>query len=319
MNIGDRQLNRIWTIPTVLLLTTAVLLAHRILPDNASDLLVQVIQSLHGPGFGTVAIGFLVLTGQSEYRRHTYFKTAFLAMALAGLSEVAQIPGPRDAQFGDLFIDALGITGFLGAHALMRNSVRRSIRPSRLFFAVLACVLTLSITLAPTIGSSYSLVRRTLLFPKILDFESSWERRYSSVPNGDVVIVPAPKDWPVKNSRLGQLRSAGRWGIMLRIFPYPDWREYTAVSFVAASTTVDSVPITFSLRTRGTHETVYQRFRTQLLIGPKPTRYVIPFVDLVSSSGGDSIKLTHVQALVVSESHTKEGVLLLVDDFHLEK
>lgn len=320
MNIGDHRLNRFWTISTLLLLIAAVLLAHRVLPDNASELLVQAIQSLHGPGFGTVAVLILFLLGESRQQRQTYLKAAVFTMALAGLSEIAQIPGPRDAQFRDLFVDALGIAGFLSAHALMQTSFRRTMDLRRLIFAGLACVVTLAVTLTPAITLSLSLAQRTLMFPEIMDFESLWERRYSSVLNGNVVVVPAPAGWPVKNSRIGQLHSVGRWGIMLRIYPYPNWHEYSAVSFTAASAVDESVSITFSVRAGSASETfAHHRYLTKLLISPKPTRYVVPFVDLMSHSTGDSINLAHVQALVISESHAKNGVRILVDDFRLEK
>ena len=114
-----------------LLLSVGVLLSHRFLPNQASDLSIEGIRSLHGPGFGVVAILVLMFVRNGNHRAVAYLKAAPFATVLAGFSEAAQIPGPRNPQFRDLLIDALGIVAFLGPVALFDRSFRDALGKGR--------------------------------------------------------------------------------------------------------------------------------------------------------------------------------------------
>ena len=121
------------------LLTVTVLLAHRYLPSQISHLAHEAIRSLHGPGFGLVALLMMLLLRTVDRPVAGYVKAAAFAMVLAAASEAAQIPGPREAEVGDLLTDALGIIAFLGMAAILDRGIRQTIGTSRvLLLAVIS-------------------------------------------------------------------------------------------------------------------------------------------------------------------------------------
>ncbi len=56
MVASNNRTKRIWTAIAGSLLIILVLLAHQYLPSQVSDLAHRIIRSLHGPGFGLVAL-----------------------------------------------------------------------------------------------------------------------------------------------------------------------------------------------------------------------------------------------------------------------
>jgi len=109
MTTANPSTRRIRIVAAGLLLTVIVLLAHQYLPDQISNLAHEAIRSLHGPGFGVVALLMLLLLRDRDRPAVGYVKAAAFAMVLAAVAEAAQIPGPREAEIGDLLTDALGL------------------------------------------------------------------------------------------------------------------------------------------------------------------------------------------------------------------
>jgi hypothetical protein len=310
------------TVVAGVVLTVAVLLAHRFLPNQASDLAIEAIQSLHGPGFGLVAILVLILllVRNDNSRVASYLKAAVFAMVLAGLAEAAQIPGPRDAQFADLLTDALGIAGFLGTAAVLDRRIRHTLRRRQRVLLAAVSLPALLITLLPTLWLTSALAHRSLSLPQILSFDKVWERSYSSGNRDRLTVIPVPAGWPLIDGNVAQLVSAGRWGIMLRIDPHPDWRGYSAVSFVAATVGETSRRISVGIRDirpgRGTAEA---RYFADFDINEEPSRYRILLEELRSASSEREFDVEYVHDLVISDSHAAIGVEILVGDFRLER
>ena len=90
------------------LLVAFVIAAHFYMPAQSSALALEVIRSLHGPGFGLVALVVVKLARFKGGPVAAYWKAAAATMLLAVVSEAAQIPSEgRAAQLDDLFIDGL--------------------------------------------------------------------------------------------------------------------------------------------------------------------------------------------------------------------
>jgi len=261
MSESNSRLRRIYSFAAGALLVASVIGAHIILPVQASALDVEAIRSLHGPGFGLVAILALLFFRNGSRPMNAYLIAAACAAILAGLSEAAQIPGPRDAEFNDLLVDAIGIVGFLGIAAFFDPRLRGEVSGQQRVLLALIGVPALLITVLPTLLLSSALVQRSLAFPVILNFEQVLEHAYSSGDEDRLERISAPDGWPADINKVARLRSAGRWGILFRVFPYPDWRGYSAVSFVAASVGEASRRVTVGIRDirpgRGTPEVRY--------------------------------------------------------------
>lgn len=320
MTAINRRTQQFWTVAAGVLLCAIVLLAHLYLPSQASQLAAKIIQSIHGPGFGLVALVFLMLVRSDGAPIAAYLKAAAFAMILAGLGEAAQIPGPRTPQINDLLIDALGILGFLGIAAILNRDVRSTIGKRRTALLTLSSIPALVLTLTPTLWLSFALAMRTQALPQILSFDEPWERTYSSGVDARPDIIPAPAGWPEESGKIARIHSAGQWGLMLHIHPHPDWSHYSAVSFVAATTNNEVRHISVGLWGISPGDGTPQgRYYTRVKVGPVPARHCIFFADLDQPSSQTKFDLTHVYELLVGATKNETGVELLVDDFRLER
>ena len=319
MTPAKKKSRRNRAIAAGLLLTVIVLMAHQYLPDRISDLAHEAIRSLHGPGFGLVALLMMLLLRDSERPSVAYVKSALFSMLLAAISEAAQIPGVREAEIGDLLTDALGILAFLGVAATFDRGIRDSIGKHRVLLLAVISIPALALTLQPTVWLSYALVKREQAMPQVLSFDEPWEQTYSSAVDGALEIIPAPDGWPEGSGNVARLHSAGRWGLMLHIRPHPDWSNYSAVSFLAATSDEDSRRIALGLWGINPGDGTPQgRYYTRTRLSREPARQCILFEDVNDPSLDRSFDFTQVYELFVGATKDEVGVEILVDDFRLE-
>jgi VanZ family protein len=320
MKATDSKTKKLWTVSAGILLTLVVLLAHQYLPNQISDLAHKAIRSLHGPGFGAVALLMMLVLRSGNQPAVAYIKAGAFSVVLAGLSEAAQIPGPREAQISDLLVDGLGILGFLGTAAVFDRGIRATISKRRATLLSLICIPAFVLTLMPTSWLLYALVMRTQALPQILSFDEKWEQTYSSGVDGGLEIIPAPTGWPEGSGNIARLRSAGRWGLMLHIHPHPDWSDYSAVSFVAAASNEESRRIALGLWGINPGDgSPPGRYYTVAKVWSEPARYCILFDVLNKPSSQRKFELTQVYELLVGATKDVTGIEVLVDDFRLEK
>lgn len=309
-----------WKFLAGAILTSVVLLAHQVLPDQVSALADEIIHSLHGPGFGVVALLILSLLRGGKPPAAAYFRAGIYALLLAGLAEAAQIPGPRAAEMKDLVADTLGILGFLGAAALIDRNMRRSIGKMQMVFLSIVSIPALLAAIVPTLWLSYALVLRSQLLPQLLSFDEPWERTYFSGDEMPLEIVPAPDGWPDGSGNIARLHTAGQWGLMLHLRPYPDWSDYSVVSFVAATTDGRARRIAVGLwGIRPGDNTQPGRYYTTVTVGPNPARICVSFSELDGLPSGRRFDLAHVSELLLGSAKNRIGEELLVDDFRLDK
>jgi len=311
---------RMSRIIAAILLCIFVLWAHSYLPNQTSALTAKAIRSLHGPGFGIVALLLLRLVQLSQRPDAAYAKAAILAMLIAVVSEAAQIPIGREAQLSDLLVDALGIAGFLGISAVATKKCRLRLGRPRTIVISLLSIPAFLITLLPTLWLTGALAVRSHSMPQLLSFDSVWERAYSAGEISEPEIIPAPDDWPAGAANIARLRSAGQWGLMLHINPHADWNGYAAVSFMAATVQGETRKIAAGLwgaapGDGGKADSYY----TTITIRPSPDRYCIALNELRDRSSGRLFDLTHVHELLIGGSGKEPGIEILVDDFRLEK
>ena len=309
-----------WIAIAGLLLIILVLLAHQFLPSRVSDLTHQLIRSLHGPGFGLVAFIMMMLLRDPERPLAAYFKAAAFSIMLAGIAEVSQILGPRNAQIGDFLTDALGILGFLGIVAVLDRGVRNTIGKPRTVLLALIGIPALVLTLMPTLWLSYALVQRSQSLPQLLSFDKAWEQTYRTGAGVPPEVIPAPAGWPPDSGNIARLHPAGRWGIFLHLFPHPDWSDYSAVSFLAASGGEEKRYISVGLWGISPEDGTPQgRYYTSITVRPDPARFCIKFSDLNKPASQRKFDLTQVYELLLGSANSGTDEQLLVDDFRLEK
>jgi len=236
----------------VLLLLAAVIAidiaSHLLTPTDWPPLAIDILHSLHGPGFALIALAVFWYLQSRCVSTINYLLAAGIAMSIGLVSEIAQIPGPRDAQFKDLLVDGIGILGALGIAASLDRRVRSAIsRPARLLLPAVAGV-ALAMACVPALWYSYALLSQQRAFPVLLSFEQAWEMATISKTDGlKPSRIATPDDWPVDGATIAHGTEAGRWGIFLSLHPLPDWQGYSKLSFVAASVDAE-FPIAFCVR-----------------------------------------------------------------------
>ena len=302
------------------LLVSVVLWAHYYMPGQISALAADAIRSLHGPGFGMVALLVVKLGRFSGGPAARYVKAGATTMLIAILAEAAQIPGGREAEIDDLLVDALGIVGFLGLAAAFDHVFRGKIGAVGSVVIVLASLAAFAAAVAPTAWLSYALVKRSQALPQLLSFDEAWERTYAKGNEVDYDIVTAPEGWPAVSGNIARLHSAGKSGLMLHLHAYPDWSDYAAVSFVAATTGGETRRIALGLWNLNPGDgTQPGRYYTRAKISPIPARVCISFDELPDRSSERPIDLHYVSQLLVGATMNERGVTIYVDDFRLER
>ena len=241
-------------------------------------------------------------------------------MTIGVLSEAAQIPGPRDAEIMDLIIDATGIFGALSVVAIFDVAIRAQLTANQRWIMALLSMLAMTATISPTLWYAYALTARHQALPSLLSFEHAWERvNISQSSHRRVELIASPKDWPTSGQRVAQVAESRRRGDLLSLHPYPNWLDYTSVSFLAASTTETTHQVRVTIRDmRPNQESHSNRFKTSILVGPQPVRYTIRLDDIRDTSVDRIFDLAHIDSIILRASNPGDDVKVLVDDFRLE-
>lgn len=309
---------QVWLLVTTTCL--AAIVAHRFSPSQATALVGLFLHSLHGPGFAAIALLAYWSIGPTRPSMRRYIVAGGSAAAIAVISEIAQIPGPRDAQISDLVVDALGILGALGILAVVNENVIANLTRVQRGILALSSTVALTAAIAPSAWYGYVLVWQRASMPALLAFERQFESpMYWQTANLDPLLVATPENWPVDSRTALRAREDGEWGILVRIHPYPDWSEYSALTFVAASTSDEVHEVAVGIRdiAEKPGETPV-RYYTNIIVGPEPETYRIALADVKLIGGERPFDLAHVEALVLSASRPGGSVEIIVDEFRLE-
>jgi len=240
-------------------------------------------------------------------------------MGIGLLSELAQIPGPRDAQIVDIIVDALGIFGAVGIVASFDRSVR-ILAPvwARMTLPAVAG-LGLVIAVAPAIWFSYALIEQKRAFPALLTFEHRWETAtFDQTGRKSADRIRAPDNWPGSGSTVVRGGDYGRWGFFLSLHPLPDWRGYDRIDFIAASVG-EAFSLDLDIIDRHPDDSdASNRFIKSFQVGPDPQKFSITFAQIKAGTDTGQFDFSRVDAVVFSAENPGDGHQLLLDDLRLE-
>ena len=300
-------------------ITVAAIAIHRFQPTHWPPLAVDILHSLHGTGFAVLAIAIYWYL-QRRFPSHlNYLLAAAVTLAIGVISEIAQIPGPRDAQFSDLVLDGLGIFGALGVAAAFDGHVRQQLGAATRVVLPVAASASLAIACIPSIWLTYALVQQHRAFPQLLTFEHNWEQTtFGQTAEERPSLATAPDGWPAPGDTVARAVENGRWGIFISVHPKPDWRTYSELSFLAASVGGEfSMDIGVrDMAKDGEHHGV--RYYKTVRVDTQPRRYVIRFDEILASPEDRLFDFSLVETVVLSSSRPGDGDVLLVDDFRLK-
>ena len=302
----------------LLLVAGIAILAHLFKPADWPPLAIEILHSLHGPGFAGLALLILWYLNSKCHSVINYFIAGSIAMAIGLLSEIAQIPGTRDAQVMDLAIDALGIFGALGGTAAFDSRVRRSFsKLQRLALPTLAGI-ALGIACIPTLWYGYALLEQKRAFPKLLTFDHSWEQAAFGQLDGERPgVIDSPDNWG-GSGKVARAEEKGRFGIFLSLHPLPDWRDYSRLSFTLAAHKSEFPAAVCVRDIRPKNDPYRNRYCVRIPVTTEPVDYSITFVDVQTASHVRPFDFSKVDAIVFSAAKPGGANILTIDNVRLE-
>ena len=215
----------------------------------------------------------------------------------------------------------IGIFGSLGTIAVIEQLVRTSSRRRWLLVLAPAVLAALFVTFRDSISLGTTLVGRTKSFPVLLSFEHSWESNlYTASQGGPASIIPNPDGWPTDGGEsLLKVEAAGRWNVVLRLYPYPDWNGYETLTFVAAALDGKRHALTVSVSDTPTRpEQPWNRHFSNTTVDPEPRRIIIPLQELGIRDGDRPLDQHHVHDIILTTDYQEQATTLLLDNFRLE-
>ena len=303
-----------------------VVLLHLVPLPSGSALGRAAQDAAHAPLFGVFAIvvllWFCTVSPWAAGSRLRLYAAALAAAALTSVAaELAQSRASRDADLWDVVRSVLGAGGaLLAAMAFDTGLPRLSSRSVR---AVLLCAAAISMLApaVPALGLAVAARQRRAAFPRLCDFESSWERRFLVTQDAELRLTVCPRDWA--GSALGRVAQvtfhpANYPGIILR-GPFPDWTGYDRLAFEVYSGMDSAVDLELRIHDVGHDESFTDRFNRTLRIAPGANRVAIALAEVRAAPAGRSLDMGHIAALVLFVDHLKKPCTLYLDAFRLER
>jgi hypothetical protein len=298
-----------------------VVVSHRYLPQQPSPLATTFIHSLHAPGFAIIAAAGWWFFRRQSVGPAAYLWAAVIATTAAILGEAAQVPGPRNARLSDIGTDMIGIFGALGSIVILDQAARSTLAKRMLLILVPMTFLALFFTFRHSFSSGTTLILRSQSMPGLLSFEHSWESRmYTASQGGPASIIANPDGWPDGGgSSVLKVEAAGRWNVVLRLHPYPNWSGYENLSFVVASTDGKAHALTVAVSdTPESPSETWSRQYAHATVYASPRRIVIPLKQLAPDDNPEPLDFRHVSEVILTTDYQDAPTTLLLDDFRLE-
>jgi hypothetical protein len=245
--------------------------------------------SCHGPVFGAIAL--LVWWALAPFRMRTAWRVAIafgIAATLGLATELAQIPGLRDASLGDFANDLLGALAVLALavrHRLRDAGRHPAWRPALLAVALLAFA-GLSVPLART-ALAYQV--RDAKFPVLAQFATASDSFFVYGNESFRTLGPLPAEFarPGDQQSYHVVFASGPWpGISIDEL-YPDWRGYSRL--VLDVTNPAALPLELVLRIHdGQHDQSFSdRYNGELQLPPRTRMEIRIDLDEVSAAPQD--------------------------------
>ncbi len=290
----------------------------------------SVLQNfMHGPVFGLVAMAALrtICAHPSMSGRRAGARTLIAFAVTAGIaaaSEIAQIPGPRDASFEDLIVDFVGAATTL---ALVRRHEARSpdLAHQRLALGLASLAGSLFL-LAPLLPATLAYGFRYQQLPDLVRFHGAsldTIDTYFMVDNPDhPAFQNLPNRWrkPDDPMSLKVALPAITWPGLYLGEPYPDWRAFSSLSLDL--TNPAERPLELTLRIHDVrHDYEYaDRFNWRITLPPQTREMVrIPLATVRNATRGRQMDMQHIAGLLLFRSGPESEDVVYVTRITLEK
>jgi hypothetical protein len=284
-----------------------VLVIHLASPPASGLWLQTFANSVHVPFFGAIALSLFVFTGtmQNLDLGRRILISIGAAFLLGALSELAQIPGPRDASVEDLLSDWLGAAGTVLFAAAFSRSTTSNVGLRR--FAAIFGLSLLLIALWPLIRISAAYLERNYRVPSIATFDSRFGRRFILAQHTSLQIIEtAPSGRKIANVNLLK----GAWPGLVFHDIWPDWREYSTL--VIEFGMPEATPLDLNVRVhdrvhRQSNQAHSDRFNMEYELQPGLQTLRIPLARIQKAPAGRKMDLSQIEGIVIFCSAKNAG------------
>lgn len=266
----------------------------------------------HGPVLGCVA-ALLLLLIRDDIRRSRWplwrqYGTAFLvAVALGGLTELAQIPAGRDASWMDWRSDAMGAAAFLGLSMALDSRVRGWF--VRIGGVAIGLIL-LAVHGAPLMEVAGAYLRRNAAFPVLQDFTQRRDGDFMEPRWSDIDWRPLPAPWARRPGEMAlwiQFRP-GPWPGVDFFEPRPDWSVYRYLLLDVTNPTAAVLPLRLRVNDVRHDQQLNDRFNATLPVAPM-TRQVlrIPLAEVRGAPAARPMDMSNIADLLFFREDGRES------------
>lgn len=291
----------------------------------------HVWQDIHNAGHAPLAgIFAIAMLGISRILLGSRFKTplrhyilAFVVTTVIGaISEIAQIPQQRDADIWDWVRDTAGAISFLLVFAAFDPVIRKwkpSIVRLRFPLILVAAIIVISTTIPAALWIVAN-AHRAEVVPKILTFESIWERKYVVLQSAELETVKAPHGFAgAEGKSVGELTMFPDSYPGMRIEePFPDWSRYHYFRFEAYSEIDTTIHLALRIDDKWHNGAYEDRFNTTITIRPGPNKISIPLAKVKAAPVGRAMDMTEIFAIHLFTHGIADSVAIYVDNFRLQ-
>jgi hypothetical protein len=241
----------------------------------------------------------------------------------AGLSEILQGLGSRDAELWDFVRDLLGGAAVLllalacDRRAGQFPSRRRAFRVTLALTA--AALLATAFLRVTTVAIAY--LFRDAAFPRICEFDGRWESEFVGVTNAVLARGEPPAGWGRKVSdRAGRVTflPARYPGLSIQE-PHPDWTGYNRLEFEVYSESRAQVCLNLRIDDVHHNNDYADRFNRALVVEPGPNRISISLEDVRRGPVARPMDMAHVRGLTLFAVGPPQAFSVYLDGFRLER
>ena len=307
-----------------------VAVAHLVDLDTRSRLTLwaDIFNAGHVVMMGAFSLVMLGLSSEALTttltNRLSHYLVAFVVtVAVGALSEIAQIPGPRDADTLDIARDAAGAFCFLGLWMMGDKSLapmwqqwRCWTRPAAVALIVVALIFSWRTALRWVVA----FYQRDSSFPVLATFDLPFEHLFRSTRNASVEATASPDGWTTgsHSGNVGKVvfQPSTRSGFAINRVPH-DWSAYQSLQCSVYIDSSQSMQLVVQLEDSHFDGATDDRFTYVTVIESGTNDVMVPLHTPRTASGARLLDMRRVAKVYFLTQDTSRSVILYIDNIHL--
>jgi hypothetical protein len=324
------QLRRAAAIVLSLLVAAAALATLEFVRLPQHTYLWREIQNTgHVPLFGVISLAMLALSVELlrnvvKKRFVHYVIAAGVTFCIGLITELAQIIGPRDADFWDQVRNTVGIVIFLGAYLIFDRKMREPLqglgrRTIPLIMGVVAVLIVVVLVPVTLWVDAYAF--RNEQFPVICNFSSRRELKFIRTHHATVRRISAPRGWSTANGGdVGEVtfKPPVEYPGFIIDDPFEDWSGYSALTFDTYSELDTVITLHMTIEDNVHNQMYSDRFNYSFKVAPGPNRITVPLDIVREAPAGRSMDMSRIANINIFAYRPTVPFVVYFDRFVLE-